>query len=139
MTSTSPAFLQAGEDLDRCSERRRACACSAGREQSSVGKPGLDSSVQKTFKHPGITDTPLFDALWHFSWCPPDTTAINGVVCVDTAALSSSILRVLLPGAPLLIRAHLPPQGRQIKFLFSALGWRGWGGGKQRQALAEQI
>lgn len=44
--------------------------------------------------------------------------------CVDTAALFST-LRVLLPKAPLLIWAHLPPQGRQIKFLFQH--WSGGG------------
>lgn len=131
MTSTSPAFLQAGEDLNRCSERPRMCVhahlrmcvwCGTGAELSGQTGSGLFNSenVQASRNH---RHSPLRCTL-AFSRCPPDTTAINGVVCVDTAALSFSILRVLPPRAPLLIRAHLPPQGRQIKFLFQH-----WGGG----------
>lgn len=68
-----------------------------------------------------------------FSQCPPPThprhRGNKWRGCVDTAALFLSTLRVLLPRAPLLIQAHLPPQGRQIKFLFQH--WCGvrWGGG----------
>lgn len=36
-----------------------------GWEQSSVGTLGLDSSIQKMLEHPGVTDTPFLDALWH--------------------------------------------------------------------------
>lgn len=59
----------------------RGCWCGMG--ASSVGKLGLYSLILKMFKHPGVTNTPLLDALWRFHGAPPpppDTMAINGVV-----------------------------------------------------------
>lgn len=88
MTSPSPAFLQAGEDLTAALKDTvhvRACVCAhvgvgVGREQSSWGKLGLNSSSQKTFEHPGVTDPPLLHPPQHSHCVPPDNTAINGLV-----------------------------------------------------------
>lgn len=59
---------------------------------------------------------------------PPDATAINGVVAWTQLPCSPPFAS-FLPRAPLLIWAHLPPQARQIKFLFQH--WSGGVGGKQ--------
>lgn len=107
----------------------QVCAhgCWCGMGASSVGKLGLYSLILKMFKHPGVTNTPLLDALWHSHGAPTPTPRHHGnkwCGCVDTAALFST-LRVLLPRAPLLIWAHLPPRVRHIKFLFQH--WSGEG------------
>lgn len=76
-----------------------------------------------------VTSTPLFNALWHPHRVPPATTAINGVVAWTQLPRSPPPFASFLPRAPLLIWAHLPPQGRQIKFLFERRS--GGVGGKQ--------
>lgn len=104
--------------------------CGSGMGASSVGRLGLDSLILKRFKRPGVTLTPLLDALWHSRGIPPrpDATAINGVVAWTQLPCSPPFVS-FLPRAPLLIWAHLPPQGRRIKFLFQH--WSGGVGGKQ--------
>lgn len=125
---------------NRCSEGHRACVCTrvwargcwrGTGEQSSQGKLGLNSSSQETFERPGVTDTPLLHPLQHSHCVPPRQHSNKWFHGVDPATLFSALC-VLLRSTPPLIRAHLPPQERQIPF--PALGQKevvcwGWGDG----------
>lgn len=106
MTSTSPASLQAEEDLTAAPEdTARACTrvCARGRwcgtgEPSSAGGLGLDSSIQKTFQRLGVRHSAP-QCTRAFAPCPPlDSTAINGVVVWTQLPCSSAPFVSFCPG-----------------------------------------